>query len=119
MYEKLDRSGDGVLGYRVRDEVTESDLKQILQELETTIAEEGRVDLLVHVESFPNPELEALDEDLGFWLEHGDDIGRYAVVGESTLMKWATKAGDKATDTDVRYFEEADLEDAWDWVAAA
>jgi hypothetical protein len=118
MYEKLDRSGDGVLGYRVSDRITEEELEAILQELETTVAERGDVDLLVHVESFPTPDLDALDEDIGFWLEHGDDIGRYAVVGDSSIMKWATKAGDKAADADVQYFETEALDHAWDWVRA-
>ena len=116
MYEKLDRSGEGVLGYRVSDRITEAELEAILQELETTIADRGDVDLLVHVESFPTPELDALDEDIGFWLQHGDDIGRYAVVGDSSIMKWATKAGDRATEATVRYFEEPELDDAWEWV---
>lgn len=116
MYEKLDRSGGGTLGYRVRDEITEAELEKIIQDLEVAVAEQGEVDLLVHVESFPKPELEALEEDIAFWREHGDDIGRYAVVGDSTLMKWATKLGDKATAADVRYFDTADLEQAWDWI---
>lgn len=116
MYEKLDRSGDGTLGYRVRDEISEADLEKIVRDLDVAIAEQGEVDLLVHVESFPKPELDALEEDLAFWREHGDDIGRYAVVADSTLLKWATKLGDKATEADVRYFEAADIEDAWNWV---
>lgn len=116
MYEPLGRSGDGVLGYRVSDRITEDELEAILQDLETTIADRGEVNLVVHVESFPTPELDALDEDIGFWLEHDDDIGRYAVVGDSSLMKWATKAGDRASEAEVRYFEEEQLAEAWDWV---
>ena len=116
MYEKLSRSGDRALGYRVQDEITEAELEEIFTELETVVAEEGEVDILLHVASFPTPELDALDEDIGFWLEHGDDIGRYAVVGESTLMEWATELGDRTSDADVRYFEEAALDEAWAWV---
>lgn len=116
MYEKLDRSGDGTLGYRVENKISEAELEQIVRDLEVAVAEEGEVDLLVHVESFPKPELDALEEDLAFWREHGENIGRYAVVGDGTLMKWATKLGDKATDADVQYFEESELDEAWDWL---
>ncbi|MFC7199638.1 STAS/SEC14 domain-containing protein [Halospeciosus flavus] len=116
MYEKLDRSEGRVVGYEVRDELTEEELEEILLDLEEVIIEEGSVRILVHVPSFPSPDLDALDEDIGFWLEHGDDIDRYAIVGDSKLVEWVTELEDRLTDIDLQYFEEEDLDEAWAWL---
>lgn len=114
MYEKLDRSEGRVVGYEVRDELTEEELEEILLDLEEVIIEEGSVRILVHVPSFPSPDLDALDEDIGFWLEHGDDIDQYAIVGDSKLVEWVTELEDRLTDIDLQYFEE--LDEAWAWL---
>ncbi|GAA0657166.1 SpoIIAA family protein [Salarchaeum japonicum] len=116
MYEKLDRSHGNVLGYEVRDELNEDDLDAMLAELEETIRAEGSVRVLVAMPSVPTPELDALDEDLGFWLEHGDDIEKYAVVGDSTLVEWATDAGDLVSSIDIEHFDADDREAAWEWL---
>lgn len=116
MYEKLDGSGGRVLGYEIRDRISEAELREILREMEEVIHEEGAVSVLVHVPTFPSFDPAALDDDLGFWLQHRQDLERYAVVGDSRLVEWATELGDRLVDTEVRYFEGDDLDDAWAWV---
>jgi len=116
MYEPLDRSDGRVLGYEIRDRVTEAELQAMIDEMETVIEEEGSVRLLVHVPSFPSFELSALDDDLGFWFQHRRDLERYAVVGHSRLMEWASALGDRFTGVEIRYFEESEIGDAWDWL---
>jgi hypothetical protein len=115
MYVKLSNSGDDTLGFRIEERLTEDQLSEVLTEIEGVIAEHGSANLLVHMPSVPHPDLDALDEDLGFWLQHRDDLDRYAVVGDSTLLEWATEFGDHVTGVDCRYFDEADLDDAWAW----
>ncbi|WP_435102167.1 STAS/SEC14 domain-containing protein [Halarchaeum sp. P4] len=119
MIRRLERSGGDVLGYEVGDELSEAELEAILEDIETTIAEEGAVQILVHMPDVPRPDLDALDEDIGFWLEHGDDIGRYAVVGDSRLLEWVTDVEDHLTSIDLRYFDEDEMDEAWDWLESA
>lgn len=116
MYETLDRSSGRVLGYEIRDRITEAELQEILDEMEAVILDEGAVSVLVHVPAFPSFELSALDDDLGFWFRHGEDLERYALVGDSRLVEWASELGDRVTSTDIRYFDEDDLDAAWEWV---
>lgn len=116
MYVKLDESGGDAIGFRVEGELTEDQLSAILTDIEGVIAEYGSANLLVHMPRTPHPDLDALDDDLGFWLQHSDDLGRYAVVGDSALLEWATEFGDHVTDVDCRYFEADDIDDAWAWV---
>lgn len=116
MYEKLSRSGTTTLGYEVREVLTEEQLNEILTELEEAIATHGSVRLLVYMPSMPYPEISALDDDLGFWLRHSENIDRYAVVGDGDLLEWASNVADRVTEPDVKYFEEDALDTAWDWV---
>lgn len=116
MYERLERGGEAVLGYEVTDRVTEAELQAMIQEMEAVIDEQGSVSLLVYVPSFPSFELRALDDDLGFWFDHRRDLDRYAVVGDSRLMRWASELGDRFTRVEIRYFGETEMDDAWEWV---
>lgn len=116
MYERLERSGGQVLGYEVTDRVTEAELQAMIREMETVIDQQGSVSLLVYVRSFPSFELRALDDDLGFWFDHRRDLDRYAVVGDSRLIRWASELSDRFTRVQIRYFDETEIDDAWAWV---
>jgi len=116
MYQKLEPSGGRVLGYELGDELTESELEKILAEMEQVIIEEGSVRLLLHVPDYPSIDLDMLDEDIGFWLHHGDDVERYAIVGDSDLIGWVVELEDRLTGTDLEYFEEDEFDEAWAWV---
>lgn len=116
MYKKLSRSNENVLGYEIKEVLTEDQLDQILTELEKTIADHGSVQLLVSMPSMPYPDLKALDDDLGFWLRHSENIDRYAIVGENPLLEWSSNIANRVTQPDIEYFEQADIDDAWDWI---
>lgn len=116
MYECLDQSHGDVIGYEIAGDLTEAEFEEVLEEVEETIIEEGSVRLLVYVPEFPSIDFDLIDEDIGFWLTHGDDIERYAVVGDSTLMEWAVEFEDRLSDIDMEYFEEDELGDAWEWI---
>lgn len=94
MYRELPQSGDGVVGFEVQDRSTGDEVAAMLARLESVIAERGSVRLLVLMPEIP-PDLDALDEDLGFWPEQGEDIERYTVVGDSSLLEWATEVADR------------------------
>lgn len=116
MYEKLSRSGEATLGYEIREVLTEEQLNGILTEIEQAIADHGSVRLLLSMPSIPYPDVKALDDDLGFWLRHSEHVDRCAAVGESPLLEWSSRIADRVTQPDIEYFEQAAIDDAWDWV---
>jgi len=116
MYETLPESTGRVLGFEVRGRIEGDELTAMLREMERVIEEEGEVRLLIHLAEVPTTDFDALTEDLGFWLEHGDDIQRYAIVGDSTLLDWATDVAGPMTAFDIQYFAEDEMRDAWEWV---
>lgn len=117
MYEKLDRSEGRVLGFEIHDEVTEADLDAILGELEAAINEHDEpIRVLLRVESIPGVEFGALDEDIGFWLTHRDDIDRYAVVTENSLIEGLVAVEDRLTEMELREFDPGEIDVALAWL---
>ena len=117
MYEKLDRSEGNVLGYEIEGEVTEEDLDEILSEMESAIEEyEDDLSVLLRLDSVPGFEFGALDEDLRFWLEHRDDIEKYAIVTDNSLIEGLVAVEDRLTDIGMREFDPEELEAAWLWL---
>ncbi|GAB6880169.1 hypothetical protein JCM17823_24430 [Halorubrum gandharaense] len=118
MYRKLPRSEEDAIAYEVTGKLDEDALDELLTDLETAIADHGTVDLLISVPEAPAPylEREAFTDDLGFWLRHGDDVGRYAVVGDDRLLEFLTDVSDPMTSTEVEFFHEESLDAAWNWV---
>lgn len=117
MYEKLDRSEGNVLGFEVRDEVTEADLNGMLEEMERAIADhEEDLRILLRFDSIPGFEFGALDENVGFWLEHRDDVDRYAVVTDNSLVEGLVAVEDRLTAMEMREFDPDEIDDAWAWL---
>lgn len=117
MYEELPTRTEGsVRGYRISDQISEADLRMIADDVEETVDEHGAVRLYVEFENVPVPELDAVDDDLAFWLDHREHLDRYAVVGKGRLLEWATAVGDRLTDVDVEFFDHDDRDEAWAWV---
>jgi hypothetical protein len=64
----------------------------------------------------PRMELGALAEDLKL-APYANDIERYAIVSDSTLIEWAQKKiGSSFIGGEVRHFEDSQYEEAWQWL---
>jgi hypothetical protein len=117
MYEKLDRSEGNVLGYEIREAVTEEDLNEILSVLESAIeAHDEDLRILLRLDSVPGFEFGALDDDLRFWLAHRDDIEKYAIVTDNSLIEGLVAVEDRLTDIGIREFDPEESEAAWAWL---
>ncbi|MEZ4616064.1 MAG: STAS/SEC14 domain-containing protein [Caldilineaceae bacterium] len=59
-----------------------------------------------------------VEEDLRFALQQMDDLERFAVVGDSSLVEWITKISGALISPQVQHFEPTAIERAWRWVRA-
>jgi hypothetical protein len=117
MYELLDQSTGNVLGIRVSGSITGDDYERFRPILDARAEQHGSVRLLIHMDGFDGwGDLDALWEDLKLDVDHYDDVERMAVVGEERWQDWMTRLTDLVAPGDVRYFEDAALDEAWAWV---
>lgn len=115
MIQKLSKSEDNVLGYAVKDQVTEEDLQMIEGDIRRTVSRHGKIRMLVNYEDLSGVDLDALDEDMRL-MRYMDSIDRFAVVSDSRLYAWMTTAGDAVTETEIRHFEPGEEKLAWEWL---
>lgn len=115
MLKKLDDGAGNVLGYEVKEKLTEKEFKALSTEIKASVAEHGKIRLLLRMNEIPKMELGAVAEDLKL-APYANDLERYAIVGDSTIVKWAEKLGDIFVSGEVKHFEDSRYEEAWDWV---
>ena len=115
MLKKLDEGTGNVLGYEVKGKLTQKEFEALSIEIKASVAEHGKVRLLLRMNEIPKMELGALAEDLKL-APYANDLERYAIVSDSTTVGWAEKLGDILISGEVKYFEDSQYEEAWDWI---
>jgi len=116
MYQRKSESTETVLGYEITDRLSNEEMQQIIRELEGTIAEFGKIRVLIDLQAFPYGDLGALWEDLKFTVRHTKDTERLAVIGDSAWIKGSIRLFDALTATECRYFDHSEVEQAWSWL---
>lgn len=118
MYRRLPRSHDNVMGYEVSGTVTEDDYLEMVTELRELIDDFGEARVLVRAVELPSPDfpsafsdrIQPLSDELGA-------VERYALVSDDPQVDQAVAAAAQAAPPQVRVFDSAREEDAWQWVS--
>ncbi|MBS1212205.1 MAG: hypothetical protein H6R26_821 [Proteobacteria bacterium] len=117
-YEILQSDGD-VVRVRLSGVIHMSDQRAI-QEAAATLIEQGRkVKVLAITDDFHGWDKDEDWSDIGFLLEHGNDIVKMAIVGDE---RWKDDAflfvGKGLRTTEIEFFPASSLKEAEAWVRA-
>jgi len=112
--EKIPRSHDNVLGFRVSGDVTREDYEILEPPVQASVDASGSVRLLLDMTDFRWEKVEAWAADLGFGKKYHDSIERMALVGQHEWEKWLTRLAGLFYAREARYF--TDVDEAWDWL---
>ncbi|MFO7811862.1 MAG: STAS/SEC14 domain-containing protein [Pelovirga sp.] len=116
MYERLNKSAEDALAYRISQPLAQQEIQQITDELEGMIATAGKIKVLIDLQAFPFADLGGLWEDLKFDVKHFKDIERLALVGGSEMQQWSVRFFSTLTLTTSRCFDEGQVDEAWKWL---
>jgi hypothetical protein len=120
MIQWMDESSGNVVGFVASETLTDDDYADyFIPLLEEAIDEYGDVRLLLKFEHFEGWTAEAAWDDLTLWPKL-ENIERIAVVSENEfeeLMVWIAKIIESFSDTEVRFYTEEQIVDAWDWLS--
>lgn len=114
MIEKMERSHDNVLGFRISGDVTRADYEVLEPPVQGGIKTSGSVRVLLDMTDFRWEKVEAWGADLHFGKEYHNSIERMAIVGNHQWEKWMTRLAAPFYAQQARYFSDADQ--AWDWL---
>ena len=107
---------DNIFAFRLSGKLSHSDYQTFLPRLEELLEAHDRISVLLELVDFHGWDLAAAWDDFRFSLEHPDDFERIAIVGHGTKQRWMTLLAKPFTDAGVRFFEQEQLGDAWDWL---
>jgi hypothetical protein len=116
MYRKLAERKENVLGYHISGTVTDDEIEEIHRDLQSTLRQWGKARLLMEFGELSVPAPSAIWEDLKLTPEYVKDVERYAIVGDRRWQELATRLVNTVTQGEARYFEDSDLEQAWNWI---
>ena len=119
MIEQLPGGSDKVLGFKMSGKLHDADYKTFVPVVEAAVAKQGKVRLLAQFHDFHGWDLHALWDDIKFSTKHCTDIERIALVGDKKWEEWMAKVCKPFTMAKVKYFDVADIQGAWAWLAEA
>ena len=115
MFTITESSAGNYVEVQLSGKLTKEAYDAFIPELESLIAEHGKIRLLVKMKDFHGWDLAAVWEDTKFGYKHYSDIERIAIVGETTWEKWMTGFCKPFTRAKIKYFESNELEAARAW----
>lgn len=116
MIKKLSTSEGNILEYEATEKITEAEDEMMLREVKQAIDEFGKVNLLVRLVNFPKVELSALTNRFSFAKEHHDDLGRYAIVTDSSGVSAIQSVVNVFTGVEIKTFSLEEEEQARAWL---
>jgi hypothetical protein len=119
MIEQLPASSEKVLGFKLSGKLHDEDYKQFVPVIDAAAAREGKVRLLAQFHDFHGWDLHALWDDIQFATAHCTKLDRIAIVGDRKWEAWMARVCKPFTLAKIRYFDSADIDQAWAWLQGA
>ncbi len=116
MIEQLNTNDPRILGFKLSGKLHDKDYQTFVPVVDASIADAGKVRLLVQFDDFQGWDLHAAWDDFLFGVTHYSDAERIAMVGDRKWEKWMARLCKPFTKAIVRYFEASQMEQAWTWV---
>jgi hypothetical protein len=111
--------GGKTLEVRLSGKLVPEDYEKFVPVVERCVRQHGRIRMLLLMHDFHGWTAGALWEDTKFAVHHFSDIERLAMVGEKKWQQGMVVFCKPFTTAAVRYFDEKQMADAREWIAAA
>jgi hypothetical protein len=116
MIEPIPSPHANVLGFKLSGKLHDSDYKTFVPAIDEA-AKSGKVRLLAYFHDFQGWDMHALWDDIKFATTHCTSFNRIALVGEKSWEKWMSAVCKPFTMAKIQYFDAADIDKAWAWLA--
>lgn len=116
MFQFIPVHEGNIYAVRVSGKLHHEDYQKFLPELEALLVPNEKIALLIELDDFHGSDLSAIKDDISFGLKHNDSFEKVAIVGEKKWQRWMTLFSSPFLKGDIKYFNRAELQDAWDWL---
>jgi hypothetical protein len=115
--EVHEESGGNLVTVAVTGKLVKEDYARFVPQIEALIQRVGKVRVLFVMHGFHGWDLGAVWEDIKFDVKHFADIERLAMVGDAGWEQWMASFCKPFTTAAIKYFDEAQLDVAREWLA--
>ena len=112
-------SGTKLLEVKASGKLSAEDYDDFEPAVASLIESAGKIDILFVMHDFHGWELGAVWEDIKFATKHCKDIGKIAMVGESSWEKWMASICKPFTMSSIKYFDAGEEDSARQWLSEA
>jgi|TARA_R110002096_G_scaffold4954_1_gene23153 stage II sporulation SpoAA-like protein len=117
MIHLLETKKENLIAVKLEDKISKSDVEK-LHPLIHSIAEKGnKVDFYLEMNDFHGYDLQGFWADMKVDASHISDYGKMAFVGKKKWQKWVAKTTNIFTDSEVKYFNLTDKDNALEWIS--
>ncbi|MCP4630553.1 MAG: STAS/SEC14 domain-containing protein [bacterium] len=119
MITELPESEGSVLGVKITGKVTTEMEEDLIKKVDKVIQDHGQLNALIFLDEHARWGLKAGIEDLKWAMKHLKDMKKVAIVADSHFYKWYValdRPFGKMIGIEEKYFEPADIADAWNWI---
>ena len=117
MIEMLPESSGRAVGAKFSGEVTHEDYTAFLPQVQSVMAEQGKIRFLLLAEDM-HWDLRGLVDDLRYTVTFASNVERVAIVGDRTWQRLQTAIVDHLIRTEMRFFPTDQIQKAWAWLRA-
>jgi hypothetical protein len=117
MIEQLTSPSEKILGFKMSGKLSDADYKIFVPVIDAAISKQGKVRILAQFHDFHGWDLHALWDDIKFSTTHCTLLERIALVGEKKWEEWMAKVCKPFTMATIKYFDAANIDAAWAWLA--
>ena len=116
MYHVVHQAGNRI-EIELSGSITQTDLNELSRDLNRLVTRHDKLRIHCRMSEAEGWEgLQALMHDLKLDLRYNPSVERFAVVGNENWQKWVTQLMKPFAHGEVRYFDEAKLEQARAWI---
>jgi hypothetical protein len=115
MIELLPSPSDRVVGFRLSGKLHDEDYKTFVPVIDAAAGTQ-KIRLLVQFHDFHGWDVGALWDDVRFATTHCTKFDRIALVGDKAWERWMARVCGPFTMAKVRYFDAAEIDQAWAWL---
>ncbi|QVL34081.1 STAS/SEC14 domain-containing protein [Telmatocola sphagniphila] len=114
-----EEEGGKLLVVNVSGKLEKADYLNLVPEFDRLFKEHGKLRILFDMSGFHGWELGALWQDIKFDIQHFSEIEKIAMVGETKWEMGMSLFCQPFTVATIRYFDQANLKSAREWLIAA
>ena len=114
--ELEEKNAGRIVEVKASGKLTKEDYRDFVPEVERRVRQYGKIRILFDMHDFHGWTASALWQDLKFDLKHFRDIERLAVVGERKWEKGMAAFCKPFTTAEIRYFDQAQIDQARTWL---